>query len=81
MKKYMNIYFIFPLVLLATSILSFFNYLQTECTSGRWGYGSCGNEALVLPSAMLVVSSICLTIFFRASKTTKNKKMKEERKF
>lgn len=80
MRKHINAVTILLVLIIYTSITNFIIYMQTGCTYGRWGYGSCGDNALILPSVTFLISIFCFVIYFRANKTRK-KKTKEGRKF
>ena len=60
MKKGITAPLSLSILFLLGSILSFLNYFDTGCTSGRWGFGSCGKEAIALPIASLLFAIFCL---------------------
>lgn len=78
MKKYFNISFIISITLIVTSGISFLNYFQTGCTSGRWGFGSCDKNSVMLPVVMLVSGLYCL--YSSLSSIKKSRKHQEKYK-
>lgn len=70
MKKYFNISLAISITLIITSVMSFINYFQTGCTSGRWGFGSCGKASILLPIVSLISGLCCLYFSLSSVKST-----------
>lgn len=70
MKKYFNISFITSITLIISSGVSFLNYFQTGCTSGRCGFVSCEKYSVILPIVMLVFGLYCLYFSLSSIKST-----------